>query len=281
VGEQTPTLPIPVVSTAHAAPRPKRRTAVVLWSVAGGLVILVVIGLVSAFFVEKSLRQEVIDRASAAVRQGLSLDTDHPVRVDLAERSMIAQVLSGTLDTVAIAVDDVAIGALAGSLTITANGVPTDDARAVADVAVEFRVSEASVEAISKSLSGAVIQDVRLENNEVTFASEFSILGLPLEVGVGMTPAVSGGAVVFSPSSLELGGNEISVDGILDSFGGLARTLLTTQPVCLADRVPAVLTVDDVAVGGNELVVTLSAVDAIFDDASLATVGNCTPAQTD
>lgn len=278
MGERTPTLPIPVVS--EPAPRSKRRTAIVVWSVVGGLVILVIIAIVAAFFIEKSLRQEVVDRASAAVRQGLALDAGHPVQVDLSERSMIAQVLSGTLDTVAIAVDDVAIGDLAGSLSIVANGVPTDDSRAVADVVVEFRVSEASVEAISTSLSGAVIQDVRLDGSEVMFTSEFSILGLPIEVGVGMTPAVTGGAVVFSPTSLQLAGNEMSVDGVLDSFGGLGRRLLTTQPVCLADRVPAALTVDDVAVGGGELVVTLSAVDAIFDKSSLASVGACEPQQS-
>ena len=260
------------VAPAAAAPAPRRRRgARVLVSL---LVILVV--LVVAFFaVDAWARQQVADYVAEKVRSVLSLDSDKPVAVEIGGTSVIAQVVTGSLEQVDVGVENVTIGDLTGGVTLRATGVPVDASRPVDRVQIELRVEEDGIQSIARTLSASTIDSVQLVDGEIRFASELSVFGVPFSVGVGVEPFAAGGEIGFTPTTVELGGTTSSAESLIETVRRPAEELLQPRSLCVAGWLPASLAVDEVQVREKTLVVTIGASKALFDEASLSTLGTC------
>lgn len=220
-------------------------------------------------------RQQVADYVTDKVQQVLSLESTEGVDVNVAGFSVIAQVLTGSLEEIAVDVDDVQIGDLSGGVALTARGVPIDLTKPVDSVEIEFRVSEESLKSVAHLLSPAAIDTVELVDGEIRFASEFRIFGFAIQVGIGVEPFADDGQIAFTPTSVELNGARTSADELVSTFGGAAKALLQTQSFCVAKWLPAAFVLRDVVVNGKELDVTIRADDGVFDDASVSTFGTC------
>ncbi len=258
---------------ADAAPavrkRLKKRTllATVLASVG------VVLG--ALWGVDTWARQQVADYITDKVQEVLSLDSDEPVSVQIAGVSVIAQVITGTLEQVDVGVSDVTLGEFTGGVALRAEGIPVDLSRPVDTVQIEFTVNEKSVQSIAHNLSATAIDRVELVDSEIRFASVFSLFGFSVDVGVGVEPFADGGEIGFTPTSVSLNGVRTSAADLTDRFGPVAASLLQTRAICVARWLPVALTVDDVAVRDDNLVITIGADKAIVNDASLRQLGSC------
>ena len=220
-------------------------------------------------------RQQVADYVTDKVQQVLSLESTENVDVTVAGFSVIAQVITGSLDEIAVDVDDVQIGDLSGGVALTARGIPVDLTKPVDSVEIEFRVSEQSLKSVAHLLSAAAIDTVELVDGEIRFASEFRIFGFAIQVGIGVEPFADDGQIGFKPTSVELNGARTSADELVDTFGGAAKALLQTQSFCVAKWLPEAFVLRDVVVDGRELDVTIRADDGVFDEASIRTLGTC------
>lgn len=220
-------------------------------------------------------RQQVADYVTEKVQEVLSLDSDQPVTVEVAGVSVIAQVITGSLEQVDVGVDDVTIGEFTGGVTMRAEGIPVDLSRPVDKVEIEFTVNETSIQKIAAFLSATTIDEVKLVEPEIQFASQFKVFGFPIDVGVGIEPFAQEGEIGFTPTSISLNGVRTSAAALSDRYGSVAASLLQTRSICVARWLPVALTVDDVAVRDDDLVITIGADKAIFDDASLRSLGSC------
>ena len=257
-------------TTTTPAKAPRKKATVV--STVLGVVALVVLGL---FGLDNWVRQQVADYVTEKVVEVLSLEADQPVTVDIAGTSVIAQVITGRIDEVGVGVDNVTIGDLTGGVRIQASGIPTDLERPVDKVQIEFTVSESSIGTIAHVLSASAIDSVVLADGEIRLASEFRILGLPLDVGVGIEPYAANGEIGFTPTSVTLNGSTTTAAALTQKYGKVASALLTTRSLCVARWLPKAITVDAVEVRDTNLVVTIGADRAILDDASLRQLGSC------
>ena len=230
--------------TAPAArKKPKKRTIVGTVLASLGVVVAALWGL------DNWARQQVADYVTEKVEQVLNLDNGDPVTVEIAGVSVIAQVLTGTLDEVDVGVDDVTIGEFTGGVSLRAEGIPID---------------------LQKP-----IDEVRLVDSEIQFESTFRLLGLGVEVGVAVEPFAENGEIGFTPTSVSLNGSTSSAESLKKTFGAAAESLLKTRSICVARWLPVALTVDEVAVRGDDLVITIGADKAILSDESLQTLGSC------
>ena len=220
-------------------------------------------------------RQQVADYVTEKVQQVLSLDSDEPVSVEIAGVSVIAQIITGSFEQVDVGVDDVTLGDFTGGVTMRAEGIPIDMSRPVDRVQIEFSVNERSIQKIAHLLSATSIDTVELVDPEIQFASEFTVFGFSVDVGVGIEPFAKDGEIGFTPTSLELNGVRTSASALSERYGSIASSLLQTRTICVARWLPEALTVDDVAVRDDDLVITIGADKAIFDDASLRSLGTC------
>jgi hypothetical protein len=248
-----------------------KRTLIAIVTALGSLVLVVA----ALWAVDSWARQQVVNYVTDKVQQVLSLESTENVDVRVAGFSVIAQVLTGSLDEIAVDVDEVQIGDLTGGVALTARGVPTDLTKPVDSVEIEFRVSEQSLKSVAHLLSPTAIDTVELVDGEVRFASEFRIFGFSIQVGIGVEPFADNGQIAFTPTSVELNGARTSAEELVSTFGGAAKALLQTQSFCVAKWLPAAFVLRDVVVDGKELAVTIRADDGVFDEASVRTFGTC------
>lgn len=254
-----------------AKPRVRRRSVTVTGSVLAGLGVLV-----AAFVgLDNWARQQVADYVAEKVQTMLSLDSDKPVSVTIAGTSVIAQVISGTIDEVDVGVDNVTIGEFTGGVSLTAEGIPVDLSAPVDSVRIEFRVSEKSIQSLSHVLSATVIDHVELVAPEIRFSSEFRVFTIPVEVGVGIEPYAEGGRIGFTPTSVSFNGTRTSAAELTATYGSIATSLFSTKSVCVARWLPTALTVDSVIVRDKDLVLTIGADKAILNDPALRALGSC------
>lgn len=246
-----------------------------VWIGIGTAIASLAVVLVALWAVDGWARQQVADYVADKVQQVLSLESSDRVDVSVAGFSIIAQVLTGSFEEIAVDVDDVQIGDLTGGVALTARGVPIDLSKPVHSVEIEFRVSESSLKSVAHLLSPGAIDTVELVDSEIRFAKEFSIFGFSLEVGIGVEPFADDGQIGFTPTSVELNGTRTSAEELVGTFGGAAQALLQTQSFCVAQWLPAVFAVEDVAVDAKELVVTIRADESVFDEASVSELGTC------
>jgi hypothetical protein len=251
---------------------PRRRTTIALLSIFGGLAL--VAG--ALWGADAWARQQVADYVTDKVQEVLSLDSDKPVTVTVAGFSVLAQLLSGTIEKVDVGVENVTIGELNGDVTLVAEGIPIDLKEPVERVQIEFAVTEESVQSIAHLLSAKAIDDVELVDSEVRFTSRLSIFGFTLDVGAGVEPFAANGEVGFTPTSILLNGTRTDVSDFTAQFGSFADALFTSRSICVAQYLPAALRLDSVVVRDDAfLVITISADKRVFSDEVLSKPGRC------
>lgn len=261
-----------MTETVVVTPPPKKRRGL-----RALIIVLVTLALLTAGFIalDAFARQQIADYVADKAREVLQLDADEPVSVDIAGTSVIAQVVTGSLDKVEVDVEDVTIGDLTGGVSLRAEGVPIDASKPVDRVQIEFRAGEDGIQSIASALSASTIDSVELVDGEVRFATQFRVFGVPFDVGVAVEPFASDGDIGFTPKTIEVAGTQLSAERLIDQFGGPAEELLQSRTVCVAEWLPAALSVDEVEVRGATLVVTIGATKAFFDEASISTLGIC------
>lgn len=255
----------------QAAPVKKLRKR----SIIGTVLVSLAVVAAALWAVDTWARQQVADYVSEKVREVLTLESDEPVTVEIAGFSIIAQVLTGSLEQVDVGVDDVTIGDFTGGVELRAQGIPVDLKKPVDSVQIEFTVTEESIQKIAHVLSATSIDEVKLVEPEIQFESEFSVFGFSFDVGVGVEPFAESGEIGFTPTSISLNGERSSVAELSETYGSFVATLLQTRTVCVASWLPVALTVDDVEVRDDELVITIGADKAILDEAALGNLGSC------
>ena len=263
----------PVSETVVVTAPPRRRHRAVKAVIA--IVITLGVLVVAFIAVDSWARRQVADFVAEKVRTALSLDNGEPVSVDVGGTSVIAQVVTGSLEDVAVNIDEVTIGDLTGGISLRAEGVPVDASKPVDRVQIEFRVGEDGIQSLAHTLSATAIDSVRLVDGEIQVGTELSVFGVPFSVGLGVEPFADGGQIGFTPTSVELGGSRTSADSLIETFGSPARQLLQTRSLCVATWLPESLSVDEVEVRDTTLVVTIGASRAFIDEKSLSTLGTC------
>ncbi|MHB1171316.1 MAG: LmeA family phospholipid-binding protein [Lacisediminihabitans sp.] len=251
-----------------ASKRKKTRMLVTVLGVLG----LLVVGL---FLLDGWVRQQVAGVVRQKVSAVLKLDSQQPVTVSIAGVSVLAQLATGKLDEVDVAVDKVAFGELTGAVTFTARGMPIDGTKPVDHLQVDLRVSENGVKKLFSSLSPSTVDSLTLSNNQIEVGGTVAVFGVPISVRVGIEPTARDGELGFTPTSVEVNGATTSAAELTARYGPLASALVGTRSFCVASLLPKALHLDAVAVRGNELVVTIAAKTLVLSDASLSALGSC------
>ncbi|MEO5921994.1 MAG: DUF2993 domain-containing protein [Pseudolysinimonas sp.] len=255
------------------APKKKRRR----WPwVLGAILLVLAVLLTIAFFVAEAYakdyaRQYIKDRIIAV----LGIEEGTPVTVDIGDGSVLLQALRGQLDQIDVTAEQVSFGILKGSATVHAQGVPLDQNAPVEKLDVSFAVDEADVAALAGNLSGLQLESITLEEPEIVATTTFNFFGFQIPVGMGIEPSADEGQIVFTPTSIRLGEDTYTAEELQNTFGGFADQLLKQQSFCVAESLPAALTIVDVDVAKKDLIVKINGDGAALGGTDLTTAGVC------
>jgi hypothetical protein len=243
------------------------------WRWIGFLVALAVVGGLVAFALiegDKIVRGIASDVVRSGVTSALQLPEGQEIDVELGEGLLVFQALSGSIDSVDVAIPGVPFGAATGTLLLTVEGVALDPSAPVDTLTARVELDSDNLSRYAGNLSSVPL-------NGVTIAGEVVGIGAILadqQVNVGLVPSVSAGTVAFTPVAVSTAGVASTVEAIMASpLASLAGPLLTSTGVCVAEFLPASVAVTDAVVVGDKLVITASGNDVPL--AGLGKKGTC------
>ena len=270
-GDTQPTQPIPGEWAYAGAPSPRPRRKVWPWLLAFGIVIGLAI---AAWFAGEAIAKDLVTktiRDQVVTQFALPADQDVEVTVPGA---MIPQLISGSLDQVVIASDDVPLESFTGDVKVTAHEVPINGGE-MGSASATVTLDEEQLRTLMSTIDGFPADSLTLDAPDVAMATELSLFGASIPVAVSLTPAAVDGDLVLSPTTLQLAGAEITADGLRKQFGRLADLVLKDWTVCLAQYIPAGLTLTAVTVEGDQVVADFDIDGAMISDPALQENGTC------
>ncbi|TDN88507.1 DUF2993 domain-containing protein [Microbacterium sp. BK668] len=270
VGDTQPTQPLPDWTTAP--PEPRRRRRAWPWILAAAIVI----GLaVAAWFLGESIARGIVEKTIRdQVVTSLALPADQEVDVEVAG-TVIPQLVAGTLDDVTVSSDDVSFGEFSGDVTVHATGIGIRGEPEADAATATVRLDENELKALLAGVQDFPVDSLSLASPDLAVSTELQFLGIAVPIGVSLTPSAADGDIVLTPSSLQVAGAEVSADDLTSRFGAIADTVLKDYTVCIAQYIPAGLTLTQVQVDGDHVVADFDVDGRIASDPALRENGTC------
>lgn len=263
-----PTLVIPGSAPeqgADAAPRRRRRWP---WVVVIVVIVLALL-VVAAEFVARAVLPGIV--RSIVVEQ-LDLPADQQLDVE-TEGLLLPQLIGGSLDTLHLSTDSVTLEGVTGVAEVTATGVPLRGGD-LGGAAGTIRIDQSQFTSL---LAGTdlPVESVEFEAPNATVSGSITVFGADVPLSLTLTPGAVAGDLELTPVAASIGGLDIDLDRVGSSLGSLGEGLTQPQRVCIADQLPAGLTLTGLQIVDGAAVIDIDVDGAIVTDTSLQDKGVC------
>ena len=264
-GEQ-PTLVIPGSPAGADVEPPKRRRWpwVLLIAVVVAAVLVVAAELVARAVLPGIVRSVVIEQ--------LELPADQQLDVD-AEGILLPQLIGGSLDTLHLSTDSLTFEGITGAADVTATDVPLRGGD-LGGADGTIRIGEAEFTTL---LAGTdlPVDSVEFDAPNAKVSGSFTVFGAAVPVSLTLTPGASEGDIELTPVAASIGGFDVDFDDVGSTLGSVGAGLTQPQRVCIADRLPAGLTLTGLEIVEGAAVIDIDVDGAIVTDESLQAKGVC------
>ena len=210
------------------------------------------------------VRGIVIDQLELPADQQLEVETDGVV---------LAQLIGGQLNELHLSSESVTVGGVTGAVDVTATGVPLRGGD-LGDLQGTVRIDQDQFTALVTA-SDLPIDQVAFAAPDVTASGSFSVLGMLIPVELTVRPGADAGDLLLTPVELQVAGLALNADEIADRFGDAAAQLAQPQRVCIADQLPAGLTVTGLSIEGSSAVIDFDVDGSIATDDAMQANGVC------
>ncbi|MGW9156436.1 LmeA family phospholipid-binding protein [Microbacterium sp. NPDC055665] len=263
-----PTLVIPgnaAGQQAAPAPRKRRRWPWVL------LIVVVVLALlvVAAEFIARAVLPGTV---RSIVIEQLDLPADQQLEVE-TEGLLLPQLISGSLDTLHLSTDSVTLEEITGAADVTATAVPLRGGD-LGGAAGTIRIDQ---EEFTSLLTGTElpVESVEFAAPNATVSGSITVFGAAVPLSLTLTPGAVEGDLELTPVAASIGGLDIDLDQVGSTLGSLGEGLTRPQRVCIADQLPAGLTLTGLEIVDGAAVIDIDVDGAIVTDTSLQDKGVC------
>lgn len=249
-------------------PLPQKRRARWPW------VLLIIIVVLAALAVAAELLARAVlpGIVRGIVIDQLELPADQQLDVE-ASGVLLPQLIGGHLDELHLSTDSVTIGGITGSADVTAVGVPLRGGD-LTDARGTIRIDQHQFTRMVAA-SDLPIDEIRFSEPDVTALGSFSIFGVPIPISATVTPGAEAGELLLTPVGVQIAGATLNATEIADRFGAAAAWLTEPQRICIADQLPAGLTMTGLEIDSSEAVIDLYVDGAIITDPALQQNGVC------
>jgi len=270
-----PTQPLPdpgaqwVLSSPAEPPRRRRR-----WPWLVSLVIVIALA-VGAWFAGDAIARSIVKQTirEQAITQ-LSLPADQQIDVEL-DGAVLLGLIVGSLPEVRVASDDVPLGQLSADISVMAQDVPVHGGGDWSGAYATATLDDAQLQALLATLEDFPADTVEIDAPDVAVTFELNALLTTVPVGVALTPRAENGELILSPASLRIADAEISAESIVQQFGAIASTVVRDWDVCIAQYLPAAVTLTGVRVDPGAVVADFEIDSSILRDSAAQENGTC------
>jgi len=182
---------------------------------------------------------------------------------------LIGQYLSGRMDDVRLASDDLTVQGVPVRAKVNLTGAPVDLTLPVEHTTGSVLLDERAVQAIltAQGYPGTAT----IEGGNIRYTDSTKLFGATVEYEIDARPTLSGGRLELVPVSAAVRSG--SVD--LDATALLERVAPDGLTVCLAEYLPDTITLDSLQVGLGSARVAFSGDDVVLTEEGLARHGAC------
>jgi hypothetical protein len=270
------TYELPPGFEARDVPRPSR-----IGRAIGTIVMLgILVGLIfGAVYAANSLSKDAVTGLLAGKLQTAFGATDEEqVHIEFGSGLFIIQAIKGTLEDVEITIDDAVVGPLTGDLSISAKGVPVDQSGPADTIDVSVLLNEENVQAISGKFNPDRKVTLTVADGVISAKSSISSPGGSVPIVVNYAPSAEKGKLVLRPQTIVVGksAKEYTVEEFrASSYGTVGRALSKKRTVCVANLLPAALTLSDATATANGFTLGASGSKVQLSGAALTAPGTC------
>ncbi|MGW9626995.1 LmeA family phospholipid-binding protein [Microbacterium sp. NPDC055521] len=237
-------------------------------------VVLVIVVVLAALVVAGELvaRAVVPKTIRSLVISNLDLPADQQLDVQVPGM-LLPQLISGTLDEVKLASDEVTIGGITGSARVTASEVPVSGGAlgaAHGTVWVDQGEFASLLDASQLPISG-----IELAAPNATVEADVELFGSRIPVGLTVTPEADDGDLLLTPVAIMLNGTAVDLHAVSGLAGAAGAAITQPQRICIAERLPAGITLTGLRIEGSRAVADISADGRITVDPTLLDPGTC------
>ncbi|MFE6734073.1 DUF2993 domain-containing protein [Microbacterium sp. NPDC057650] len=260
------TLPLPD-DLMPAAPQPKRRAR---WP----WVLLIVVVVIAALAVAAELvaRAVVPSIVRSVVIDSMELPADQQLDVQTSGL-LVPQLISGRLATLELASDSVELGGITGAVDVVAKGVSLSGGE-IGHASGTVTIPEDQFAALVKK-ADLPIEKIAFDAPDVTASGSVPVLGMSIPVSLTVTPGADAGELLLTPVSAKLGGIDLDLAQLADRLGGIGSGLAETHRICIADQLPAGITLTGLKIVGDTAAADVAVDGRIGTDQSLQENGTC------
>lgn len=236
---------------------------------------LLIVGAVLALLVvtaELIARSVLPGIVRGIVIEQLGLPADQQLDVE-AGGILLPQLLTGRLDELHLSSDRVTLEGVTGAVDVTATGVGLRGGD-LASAKGTVRIDQTQLTALVAE-SSLPIESLALEEPNVIASGSVAFFGTTIDLSLTLTPGAEDGEITLRPVSASIGGAVLDVQQVNDRFGSIADQLTQTQQFCIADHLPAGLTLTALTVEDNVAVIGFDVDGAIATDPALQEPGLC------
>lgn len=268
--KEHPTLVIPGGAGQQPEPPATRAPRRPRWPWVVLIVVVVLAALVvAAEFIARAVLPGVV---RSIVIEQLDLPADQQLDVETTGL-LLPQLIGGRLDTLHLSTDSVTLEGITGAADVTATGVPLRGGD-LGGADGTIRIDQDQFTSLLAT-SDLPVDSVELDEPNATLGGSFDVLGTAVPVSVTLTPGAVDGDLELTPVAASVGGIDIDLSRVGSSLGGLGDNLTEPRRVCIADQLPAGLTLTGLQIVGDAAVIDVDVNGAIVTDEALQEKGTC------
>lgn len=237
------------------------------WLVTGIVAAVLVVLVVVADLVVRSLAQTAIEQG---VQQALPEGVSGEVTANVGGFSVLGQLLAGRAEHVELTSSELVVDGIPLAVQVTATDVPLDLAQPVGRVEADLRLDQQAVDSLA--LEQGVVGDLTLGDGVIGYTGTIDVLGLTVGYQATAEPEAAGDQVLLHPVGAEVTAGTLSFDasGVVDAVLGSGPV-----PICVADRLPLGVALEDIEVTQGEAEIRLGGADLVLDRSRLTQTGTC------
>lgn len=256
-----------------AAPRAKRR-----WWLR--ILVAVVALVVLAGGAELALRAIIPNVIANVVREHLKLDETHPVAVELGGSALLPA-LTGRVGDVSVTVPDVQVlDGIEATLHAHADSLPFDPTKGeIRGATASAKIPASSMGAIMGLATDGLVDEGDVRPGELVVGRTLPIFGFEVHLTVSLAVSVQQGDLLIEPTSFSAVGFDLTADELRPLLGDAAAKLLDVHTVCVSDKLPAAITLTEVALsytgGGGAATVSIDIAPDALSNPAQQEPGSC------
>lgn len=235
-------------------------------------VVVSVLVLVGAFFLADAITRGIVQNTVAdRLEENLPENVEGDVEVSIGGVSILAQLMTGSLDQVELSAPGLVVSGIPIAAYANGSDVPVAiDSRPVGAASGTITIAADDVARLI-DLPG-VSDGLVLGDGTVSYTGSAEFLGFSVDYTVTASLEADGDRVLLRPEAVQLGsaGNSVDVAGLVNQLIGQDAV-----PVCVAQYLPAGVSVSSITVTPVEAVVSFDADALLLDAEALSTRGSC------